>query len=60
MYHPASTHKATAVIDVTACSLLKANVSVIFHVPFPILFNIAHYILAQCASLVLMYDCEYY
>lgn len=60
MYHPASTHKATAVIDVTACSLLKANVSVIFHVPFPILFNIAHYMLAQRSSFVLMYDCECY
>lgn len=52
-----STHKATAVMDVMACSLIKADVSVIFHVPFPILFNIAHYMLAQCASFVLMYVC---
>lgn len=53
----AGTHKATAVMDVMACSLLKADVSVIFHVPFPILFNIVHYMLAQCASFVLMYVC---
>lgn len=53
----ASTHKATAVMDVMACSLLKADFSVIFHVLFPILFNIAHYMLAQCAAFVLMYVC---
>lgn len=58
MHHPASTHKATAVIDVMAYSLLKANVSVIFHVPTLFLFNIAHYMLAQCASFVLMHVCE--
>jgi len=53
----ASTCKATAVMDVIACGLLKADVSVIFHVAFPILFNIAHYMLAHCASFVLMYVC---
>lgn len=53
----ASAHKATAVMDVMACSPLKADVSVIFHVPFPILFNMAHYMLAQCAAFVLMYVC---
>lgn len=53
----ASAHKSTAVMDVMAFSLLKADVPVIFHVPFPILFNIAHYMLAQCASFVLIYVC---
>lgn len=54
----ASTHKATAVMEVTAFNLLKADVSVIFHVLFPILFNVVHYMLAQCASFVLMYVCK--
>lgn len=53
----ASTHTATAVTNVMACTLLKADVSVIFHVSFPILLNIAHYVLAQCAAFVLMYVC---
>lgn len=56
----ANTYKATAVMDVMAFNLLKADVSVIFHVPFPILFNIVHYMLAQYASFVLMYVCKWY